>query len=205
MAICALGLALLAGCPTGVEPNTDDDDATQEPEEEFYDCGWPYGDPGDLEATGNEVGDTVENVPLVDQCGDDVPLWDLAGKYRILFITAAWCGACRSEAAEIPERTEDIREEFPELEFEYAVFLFEDYDGTAPEGDDAETYWGQLGEPEYPVLSSTDFGILDASGYTGAPLPGKLLVNPRMEILTLETGHGYPAWAFDLIRDDAGL
>lgn len=176
-----------------------------DPDEQCYECGWAHGDPGGLESDGNDVGDTVANVDLIDQCGDDVPLWDLAGKYRILFITAAWCGACRSEAAEIPTRTEDLLDEFPEIEFEYAVILFEDYDGTAPEGDDAETYWGQLGEPGYPVLSDPAVDILMASGYGGAPLPGKLLVNPEMEILELRTGHGYPNWAFDFIRNDAGL
>ena len=34
--------------------------------------------------------DTIADVDLVDQCGESLPLWDLTGKYYILFLTAAW-------------------------------------------------------------------------------------------------------------------
>jgi hypothetical protein len=53
-------------------------------------CALPSGDPGDLSATGTEVGDTVRNLRLLNACGDRVALWDLAGEYHILFLTAAW-------------------------------------------------------------------------------------------------------------------
>ncbi len=55
-----------------------------------YKCGWPHGDPGNFVSTGVAEGDVVENIPLVDQCGDTVPLWDFAGEYHILFMTAVW-------------------------------------------------------------------------------------------------------------------
>ncbi|MBX3131307.1 MAG: hypothetical protein KF718_31595 [Polyangiaceae bacterium] len=55
-----------------------------------YACGWAHGDPGNLESTGAEEGDVIENVPLVDQCGETVPLWDFAGQYRMLFMTTVW-------------------------------------------------------------------------------------------------------------------
>lgn len=55
-----------------------------------YTCGWKHGDPGDLGAVGPEVGDTIENLALFDQCEEAVDLWDLAEEYHILFITAAW-------------------------------------------------------------------------------------------------------------------
>ena len=45
---------------------------------------------GDLESTGSSEGDVIANVDLIDQCGETVPLWDLAGEYHILFMTAAW-------------------------------------------------------------------------------------------------------------------
>jgi len=53
-------------------------------------CAWGHNDPGDLVSDGNAVGDTIANVPLVDQCGEAVSLWDLAGEYHILYQTAAW-------------------------------------------------------------------------------------------------------------------
>jgi hypothetical protein len=55
-----------------------------------YACGWHQDDPGDLVATGNRVGDTADNLVLVDQCGDEVKLWDFAQEYHILFLTASW-------------------------------------------------------------------------------------------------------------------
>jgi hypothetical protein len=59
-------------------------------EEACYDCGWLHNDPGDLEYTGDDVGDTIANLDLRDQCKDKVPLWDMAGEYHILFLTAVW-------------------------------------------------------------------------------------------------------------------
>ncbi len=55
-----------------------------------YACGWEHSDPGDLDNVGPEVGDTIGNLRMGDQCGEQVPLWDLAGQYWILFMTAAW-------------------------------------------------------------------------------------------------------------------
>jgi hypothetical protein len=62
----------------------------EDPASTCYRCGWRRGDPGDLVATGAAVGDTIDNATLVDQCGDEVPLWDFAGEYHVLFLTAAW-------------------------------------------------------------------------------------------------------------------
>jgi hypothetical protein len=59
-------------------------------DEVCYACGWKHNDPGTLRSNGSSVGDTVANVGFVDQCGEDLPLWDLAGEYHILFMTAAW-------------------------------------------------------------------------------------------------------------------
>ena len=59
-------------------------------EEACYSCGWKRNDPGTLVSTGNEVGDVIANMTLVDQCGEEVELWDFAGEYHILWMTAAW-------------------------------------------------------------------------------------------------------------------
>jgi len=58
--------------------------------EACYACGWGRDDPGDLVATGASEGDVIENLAMIDQCGDEVDLWDLAGEYHILFLTASW-------------------------------------------------------------------------------------------------------------------
>ena len=59
-------------------------------DEVCYACGWPHNDPGDLAATGADLGDVVENIGFTDQCGELVDLWDFAQEYHILFITASW-------------------------------------------------------------------------------------------------------------------
>ena len=59
-------------------------------DEVCYACGWQHNDPGTFESEGADVGDTIDNIELVDQCGEDVDLWDLSGEYHILFQTAAW-------------------------------------------------------------------------------------------------------------------
>ena len=61
-----------------------------DPKELCYACGWPHNDPGTLKSTGSDIGDVAANVQLVDQCGEPVDLWDLAGEYHILYMTAAW-------------------------------------------------------------------------------------------------------------------
>lgn len=61
-----------------------------DPKKRCYACGWPHGDPGNLVSAGAAEGDVIQNLPLVDQCGDTVPIWDFAGNYHILFMTAVW-------------------------------------------------------------------------------------------------------------------
>ena len=57
---------------------------------EPYACGWKRNNPGALRAGGSRVGDVVENLKLVDQCSEEVELWDFYGEYDILWMTAAW-------------------------------------------------------------------------------------------------------------------
>lgn len=55
-----------------------------------YACGWAHNDPGDLQSDGNSEGNVVANMALIDQCLDEVELWDFAGSYVMLFMTATW-------------------------------------------------------------------------------------------------------------------
>ena len=58
--------------------------------EQCYTCGWGHNDPGDLVSTGSAVGDVIDNIQLVDQCGEMVDIWDFYGEYHVLYMTAAW-------------------------------------------------------------------------------------------------------------------
>ncbi len=59
-------------------------------DEACYACGWEHNDPGDLVSTGAAEGDVIANLELIDQCEEEIQLWDFAGEYHILFITASW-------------------------------------------------------------------------------------------------------------------
>jgi len=54
-----------------------------------YTCGWGKNDPGNIQATGAEVNDVMENVALIDQCGDRVNMYDFAGAYHVMYMTTA--------------------------------------------------------------------------------------------------------------------
>ena len=58
-----------------------------------YRCGWRVPAPavaGSAAPMGPMVGDTIANLLLVDQCGDEVPLWDLADGWQVVYLTTAW-------------------------------------------------------------------------------------------------------------------
>ncbi len=61
-------------------------------EKRTYACGWPTNDPGTIVATGAEPGDVITDLVTVDQCGDDVHLYDFYAveEYHILFLLASW-------------------------------------------------------------------------------------------------------------------
>ncbi len=98
------GVSECAEEEAGTDPTNDDSDGDGftdgeelecvsnplDDDEVCYECGWPHNDPGDLENVGIERGDTIGNFELWDQCEERVDLWDFAGEYHILFLTAAW-------------------------------------------------------------------------------------------------------------------
>ena len=59
-------------------------------EEHCYACGWEHNDPGNLEGTGDQIGDIMAPITLTDVCGEEVDLWDFHGEYHVLYMTAAW-------------------------------------------------------------------------------------------------------------------
>ena len=59
-------------------------------DERCFACGWTRRDPGDLESTGSGEGDVIANLQFIDQCEEEVALWDFAEEYHILWLTASW-------------------------------------------------------------------------------------------------------------------
>lgn len=53
-------------------------------------CPWPSDDPGTLVATGNGIGDVVENIGDLDQCGAPYHLWDSFGRWTLVLMPVFW-------------------------------------------------------------------------------------------------------------------
>lgn len=173
--------------------------------ETCYACGWEHNDPGDLGPIGAAEGQTVENLRLIDQCGEKVDLHDFAGGYRILFMTAQWCTACLEEAIELPDRTTTYRDDLG-VDFSYVIAIFQDMMGENPADEVAAEYADVIGvDKEIPVLADKVRGVVDHTPYEGVDLPGKCLLSPEMELLDCWTGHGADEAALDRIRTHAGL
>lgn len=167
-----------------------------------YACNWPQRDPGDLATTGDAEGDVVAALTFKDQCREDVALYDFAGTYQILFMTAVWCQPCIAEAKELEKRTRQFTRRTG-LPFHYSVVLFEDAQSQPPRARDAVGYAETITASTMPVFASTDVGILEHTPYDGKSLPGKCIVTPDMELLHCTTGHGDDQDLFDRIEAHA--
>lgn len=167
-----------------------------------YECGWPHGDPGDLTGVGPNEGDTIANLSLVDACGEDVGLWDLAGEYHILFLTAAWCGVCKAEVRE-HENNLEVHYKRSSVPVDYVVVLFEDVRGGLPDAQDAANYVSDL-NILMPTFSDPSRQVIDQTPYRGDRLPGKCVLSPDMELLDCWSGATGDEAALEMIRAHAG-
>jgi len=79
--------------------------------------------------------------------------------------------------------------------------LYQGVQGGLPSPEEAEGYWGDIGEPDYPVTSAINGDAREARGYTTGGLPGNVVVTPNFEILEIRNGHDTDEWAFDLILE----
>jgi len=99
-------LGFLWGCdvPEAEENDTSEDSGNKEAEctsgvfdengdckeIEYYECGWVKNEAEQLTGIGSQVGNTIANLTMIDQCSEEIPLWTLSSEYHILFMTAAW-------------------------------------------------------------------------------------------------------------------
>jgi len=155
--------------------------------EQCYACGWPHGDPGELVATGGAVGDTVANVRLVDQCEEEVELWDFAGGYTVALVTTAWCGSCKSEAADMGNLAAVLSGDTGQT-VRGLVLLFQGRDGGPPSAADVVPYADEVHAEGFAVLGDLDSVLLESLPYDGSVLPGVCLLGPKMDIVSCGSG-----------------
>lgn len=171
--------------------------------EPCYACGWQHNDPGDIQSSGAALGDTIENLAFVDQCGDDVDLYDFAGSYTLAFMTAAWCPLCMEEAGALGDTAASLSSETG-VPVQGLILLFQGTSGDTPTGNDAISYAESVDAGDTPVLGDVDATLLDAVPYDGRELPGVCLISPTMEIVACTTGEGQLDAYADVITDHAG-
>ena len=175
-----------------------------DPEEVCYACGWPHNDPGTLSSTGARVGDTVENLELVDQCGERVNLWDLSGSWSLLFMTASWCGSCLEEARGFNDEQARV-EAVTGLPFSFVTVVFQDSAGTLPEADEAARYAEAAGISGQPVFADPIARVLTATPYRGDALPGVCLLDPALVLVDCASGSDAVAAMVGLVEAEAAL
>ena len=172
-----------------------------DPDEVCYSCGWEHNDPGTLEHTGNGEGDTIFNIQMADACGETVDLWDFAGSYHILFLTAEWCGACKAEVNGHDDMLADFRAR-SDVEADYMVLLFQNNQARPPTWERAEAYANGV-RTTGPIFADPGQQSLLYTAYAGDRLPGKCVVSPEMEMLRCWSGKDGDPEAFDLIEAHA--
>ena len=168
----------------------DEADCVSDPldaDEQCYACGWAHHDPGTLEATGSDIGDVIENLVLVDQCGEQMDLWDRHGQWTVLFMTTEWCRSCAEKAQELPN-TRDVFAALTGLDFSFVVVLYEDRTGALPAATVAERYAADVEIEDQPVTVDPIKAVLGATPYRGDALPGVCALSPELEILGCGTG-----------------
>jgi len=172
-------------------------------EQACYVCGWPHHDEIVSDQIGPEIGDTLRNIVMPDQCGERVSLHDFAGAYRILFMTTQWCGACLAEAKELRTLSKQF-ERRTSIPFSYIIAVFEDIASGPPGRQVAEEYAEAADARQVvPVLADRNQDVLVDTPYQGDALPGRCVLTPQMEILDCYTGASDDAEAYALIEQHA--
>ena len=143
-------------------------------------------DPGTLRRRQPD-GDVIENLVLVDQCGEQMDLWDRHGQWTVLFMTTEWCRSCAEKAQELPN-TRDVFAALTGLDFSFVVVLYEDRTGALPAATVAERYAADVEIEDQPVTVDPIKAVLGATPYRGDALPGVCALSPELEILGCGTG-----------------
>ncbi len=187
---------------------TDEDTLLDDPwaGPEVYACGWPQDDPGDLTLSYDlAVGSTFPNVRLTDQCGEELALWDLYGRWLVLDTSQYDCGPCRTMAAEAEDFVDAMAAEGTEV---MVVSLLGNGLSEPFGTPDADTFtsWVDSYSLTDPVLYDQGFAYAlfpdFVTAHTGESFgyPTWLVVDPQMNLLDGNIGFGSWDDVGDIIR-----
>ena len=173
-------------------------------DEMCYSCGWEHNDPDTLVSTGAEEGDTIANIRLSDQCGDEVALWDFHGAYQIVYMTVGWCNGCKNEAKRLQSVQEDFVSETG-LDFQFMLVLYENSSGYPATPEDGASFADSIENPNFPVFADGNDMVVNATPLTNNSRPEMCALSPELEIIGCFTGYDGYANALNEIKTHAGL
>lgn len=129
---------------------------------------------------GYNVGQVPPDFSRTDQFGDDVCLWQMAGNYVVLDVSALWCVPCQIIAESVACTQETFGDELV-----YMTFITEgQVTGTPATDEDVVAWAGQFGLDkggQTPVLNDAGAGFTD--GFPGDGLPSFMLLDPDLEVV----------------------
>jgi hypothetical protein len=159
-----------------------------------YECGWSTSDLGPYTGDyGIDIGATLPDGLFMDQCGEPVQLYDLAGGYLVVDISALDCGPCRSAASELEAFRTSMAAQGVDVTVAtlMAPSISSAIDPT-PISDLGA--WADEYGLESPVLADRGYGywvigpyFVDYFGF-----PTTVLISPDLEIFDIEVG--YSGW-----------
>lgn len=165
-------------------------------------CAWPDEDPGDLEETGAKPGDVVANVTLWDQCGEPLPLWDLHGRYVLLYLTTFACEECEAGATKLPYQAMEI-EESAGVDEILPVVVVHETEGLATARSSGRALAEELGLGGFPVTADAEGDTATALPWKSGTFPGWCVLAPDMTILGCSEDPVWNVLAEDWITLDA--
>ena len=171
-----------------------------------YACGWPLGNPGDLQTDwALALGATFPRAWLEDACGDLADIWDFHGSYLVIDATQPDCGPCLTMASQAPDFLDQMEGEG--ISVDVLSLLGEGLSNVIgePDQDVFQAYIDAYDHGD-PILKDRGFGYAIFDPYWGEALsyPAWAVVRPDMTLLAVETGFGSWDEIAEIIRVDAG-
>ena len=171
-----------------------------------YACGWPLGNPGDLQTDWTLALDaTFPRAWLEDACGDLVDLWDFHGSYLVIDSTQPDCGPCLTMADQAPDFLADMERQ--DISVRMLSLLGEGLSNVIGEPGQAvfEAYIEAYDHGD-PILKDRGFGYAIFDPYWGKELsyPAWAVVRPDMTLLATQTGFSSWVEMAEMIVEDAG-
>ncbi|MEZ4319774.1 MAG: TlpA disulfide reductase family protein [Myxococcota bacterium] len=137
---------------------------------------WPTAAPPEgTRGQGLSVGQTVPDLRLADQFGNEVSLWQFHGRVVLVDISTMWCAPCQ----ELANSTESTQQRFGADEFVYTTVLQENVESQPPTTDDLNV-WADFFGITAPVLA--DGEKITGSAVQNGQYPALLLIGPDLVV-----------------------